>query len=395
MIVNQNIPDVSTISLAVKVIRNASVTDPADRVLRSVLRAQKGLPRGASAEVASMVFKYFRWKGWLKPEDRLEDQIAEAVNIAERWGRRPDNFSPVELRAKAIPAWALDEITFSPTWIRTLQEDPILWLRARRGHADPLLERFPATLSRKIPGALAYGGKEDLFGSVEFHSGEFEIQDIASQAVGLVCGARRGETWWDACAGEGGKTLYLSESMDNSGLIWASDRSKRRLANLRQRAARAQCFNYRVAEWDGSNRLPTKTKFDGVLLDAPCSGVGTWARNPHARWTTTREDVHELAKIQLNLLTNCSKAVKPGGRLIYSVCTLTNAETSGVVDAFQAVSPDFIPLAIPSPFDAEAPKSARQTWWTQYTGGNGMFIAIWKRAPAAPVVAAPATDATQ
>ncbi|MGC8000561.1 hypothetical protein ACP3XN_24520, partial [Salmonella enterica] len=83
--------------------------------------------------------------------------------------------------------------------------------------------------------------------------------------------------------------------MENSGLIWASDRAAWRLQKLKRRTARAKVFNYRVAMWDGGVKLPTKTKFDGVLVDAPCSGLGTWQRNPHARWTTTPGDVAELA----------------------------------------------------------------------------------------------------
>ncbi|HTI69529.1 MAG TPA: RsmB/NOP family class I SAM-dependent RNA methyltransferase [Candidatus Limnocylindria bacterium] len=366
-------------TLAAKIICKADEGIPADRVLKAILREQKGLQPGESAAVADSVFCFYRWRGWLNPAQKVEEQVEAARQLAERWHQKPHSFSPTELQNRAVPAWTKEEVTFTPTWLRTLQEDPILWLRARPGHADPLLERFPSSLSRKIPGAIAFAGKEDLFRSIEFHAGEFEIQDIASQAVGLVCGAKRGETWWDACAGEGGKTLYLSDCMENTGLIWASDRSKRRLQTLRQRAARARAFNYRAVEWDGSERLPTKTKFDGILLDAPCSGVGTWTRNPHARWTTTQADVHELAKIQAGLLANCSRLVKPGGRLIYSVCTLTNAETHGVADGFQAASPDFEPVEFKNPFQLEEPPAARQMWWTQYSGGNGMFVAMWRR----------------
>jgi 16S rRNA (cytosine967-C5)-methyltransferase len=101
--------------------------------------------------------------------------------------------------------------------------------------------------------------------------------------------------------------------MSNEGLIWASDRAQWRLAKLKQlkqRAARAKMFNYRAALWDGGDHLPTRTLFDGVLVDAPCSGVGTWHRNPHARWTTTANDVLELAEIQKRLLAEAARAVK-------------------------------------------------------------------------------------
>src|SRR4029077_8613282 len=92
---------------------------------------------------------------------------------------------------------------------------------------------------------------------------------------------------------------------------------------------------------------PTKTKFDGVLVDAPCSGVGTWQRNPQARWTTTLEDVRELGAVQGRLLAHVAPSVKPGGKLFYSVCTLTRVETSEVADTFTQAHADFEPMNLP------------------------------------------------
>jgi 16S rRNA (cytosine967-C5)-methyltransferase len=232
--------------------------------------------------------------------------------------------------------------------------------------------------------ALEYQGPKDLFRAPEFHAGEFEVQDIASQLVGLLCNPAPGETWWDACAGEGGKTLHLSDLMQNKGLIWASDRSERRLVFLKQRAARAKAFNYRVAPWDGSAKLPTKTKFDGVLIDAPCSGVGTWQRNPHARWTTTRGDVEELALIQQQLIFNAAAAVKPGGRLIYAVCTLTTKETVEAANLCSRQLPGFAPIEPPA-LPNVRPGASGQIWiWPQTFRGNGMFVSTWQRIPSNP-----------
>ncbi len=103
-----------------------------------------------------------------------------------------------------------------------------------------------------LPDAVIYEGAEDLFRTAEFHAGEFELQDISSQIVGWICDPQPGETWWDACAGEGGKTLHLCDLMRGKGLVWASDRAAWRLQKLkRERAARARVFNYRAALWDG------------------------------------------------------------------------------------------------------------------------------------------------
>jgi 16S rRNA (cytosine967-C5)-methyltransferase len=199
-----------------------------------------------------------------------------------------------------------------------------------------------------------------------------------SQAVALICAPQPGETWWDACAGEGGKTLHLSQLMENKGLIWATDKAEWRLNQFKIRARRAQCFNYRSKVWQGPGTLPTKTMFDGVLLDAPCSGLGTWHRNPHARWTATEKDVLELAALQQELLSKICNSVKPGGRLIYAVCTLSHAETTDVADYFDKNHPDFVPCPFPNPFQPRTEQS-RLFLWPQEVGGNGMFIASWER----------------
>jgi 16S rRNA (cytosine967-C5)-methyltransferase len=273
------------------------------------------------------------------------------------------------------------EIT--PVWARAIQAEPKLWLRAQRGQGGVLAESLGAAkLSKEVPDAVLYKGEEDLFKRDEFHAGEFEIQDIASQAVGWLCAPQPGETWWDACAGEGGKTLHLSALMRNKGLIWSSDRAEWRLKNLKRRAARAQVFNFRAAVWDGGAKLPTKTKFDGVLVDAPCSGVGTWQRNPHARWTTTLQDVTELAAVQKKLLAHAAPSVKPGGKLIYSVCTLTRSETEQVVADFNAkFAEQFEPMTLPQISENQSllTSAAAMTIWPQGVGGSGMFIAGWRR----------------
>jgi 16S rRNA (cytosine967-C5)-methyltransferase len=163
--------------------------------------------------------------------------------------------------------------------------------------------------------------------------------------------------------------------MQNKGLIWASDRAAWRLQKLKRRAARARMFNYRLFQWDGARKV--RTKFDGVLLDAPCSGVGTWHRNPHARWTTTLEDVIELKELQHRLLVNAAASVKSGGKLIYAVCTLTRAETTEVATEFERIVAGFSPLLMRHPLTGS---EASQLWiWPQEFGGNGMFVAAWRR----------------
>jgi 16S rRNA (cytosine967-C5)-methyltransferase len=167
--------------------------------------------------------------------------------------------------------------------------------------------------------------------------------------------------------------------MENKGLIWASDRAGWRLQRLRRRAGRARVFNYRTAAWDGGPKLPTKAKFDGVLVDAPCSGIGTWQRNPHARWTTTARDVIELGEAQQRILASAAAGVKEGGKLIYAVCTLARSETLEVAEAFEKQCPGFERLAMCDPLNRKAAERAHIWYWPQEFGGNGMFVAVWRR----------------
>lgn len=367
-----------------RIITASSREKPADLVLREHIKAEPELLPGDARAIAQTVFNYFRWRGWLDLTSPLSLQIRKARELAANFSAHPETFSDASLLDRVAPEWLRAELAFTPAWARAIQAEPRLWLRAKPGQGMALVEKLGAAKLEKtlLPDAIQYKGEEDLYKRPEFHGGEFEIQDIASQAVAWACAPQPGETWWDACAGEGGKTLHLSALMQNKGLIWASDRAEWRLKNLKRRAARAQVFNFRAALWDGGVRLPTKTKFDGVLVDAPCSGVGTWQRNPHARWTTTPADVKELAAIQKDLLAHAVAAVKPGGALVYAVCTLTRSETQAVADHFNAqFAAEFEPAKLPGVPASQSLGLAAPTLtiWPQDLGGNGMFIAGWRR----------------
>jgi 16S rRNA (cytosine967-C5)-methyltransferase len=374
------------VTLAAQIIAEASKDTPADSVLRRVFKGERELSRESSGRIARAVFARYRWQSWIDLNLRLSAQLQEAWTLAGEYADKPSAFPDQELMEKAVPSWISEQVAVSPVWVRCLQSEPKIWLRARTGKGPALasaLGNAQAAGEGRLADALLYSGQQDLFRTPEFHSGEFEIQDIHSQAVSWIASPAAGETWWDACAGEGGKTLHFSELMQNKGLIWASDRSVRRLTRLRQRAARAKAFNYRVVEWEGGPKPPTKTRFDGVLVDAPCSNVGTWQRNPHARWTLDKKDVEELAEIQLRLMLTAGGSVKPGGRLIYSVCTLTRAETVEVIERFLAERTDFRPLLVRNPFSESAPPQAQHSFWPQERDGNGMFISALQKIGAA------------
>jgi 16S rRNA (cytosine967-C5)-methyltransferase len=343
------------------------------------LRETHGLTQAQTTEVSRAVFDYYRWFGWLEPARPLEARLRRALELARGFAERPQSFSDEKLLARTLPGWINSQAEVTAAWVRTLQGPSPLWLRARSGDGARLARNLVDARVGPFPEAVLYLGQRDLFRNKEFQSGRFEIQDIASQAVGFLCDPRAGEIWWDACAGEGGKTLHLSDLMKNQGQIWATDRAAWRLKRLKLRAARARCFNYQTALWDGSAYLPTKTKFHGILVDAPCSGVGTWQRNPHARWTTTPDDVLELAAIQKRLLMHALCALRPGGKLIYAVCTLTRAETVEVADLVDRDRRDLVRLPLPDPVHPGQPPASRRWIWPQDLGGNGMFVAAWRK----------------
>ena len=377
----------------------ADRANPADVLLRRTLSDDWSPPD--RRWIARAVFAYFRWRGWLEPDclaressvtddpsatpiapRQLEDKVIEAIFLQDQFNLNPHRYPATELARRCVPGWLSRFASPPEEWLRVLQCEPTLWLRAKRGNAEGLAFQLgscrPAGTGL-LSEALAYRGTDDLYCLPAFHAGEFEIQDIASQMVSLLIAPQPGEKWWDVCAGEGGKTLHLADLMQNRGLIIATDRAEWRLRKLKRRAARARMFNYRAKVWDGSDKLPTRTAFDGVLIDAPCSGVGTWQRNPHARWTTFPQDIQELQQKQLALLIHASAAVKPGGKLAYAVCTLTRPETSDIRSAFDQTISGFTPLSLEFREGGCQSEGAEHFWWPQQTGGNGMYVALWKK----------------
>ena len=360
-----------------EVIRAAS-RKHADAALREYFRDRR-LPPEDQRKISRGVFGFFRWAGWVDMDAPLKEQIVEADELRHRYANDPKSFEDADLLAHAVPEWALAAAPISAPMIREWQREPRLWLRARPGEGRAIAKAFgDSEVHPKVPDAVSYNGPLDLYRTKEFHEGKFEIQDLSSQLVGHLCAPAPGQTWWDACAGEGGKTLHLCDQMQNKGLVWASDPAQWRLDILKKRCGRAKLFNYRIKKWEPSGVLPTKTKFDGVLVDAPCSGIGTWGKNPHARWSTKPEDVTELGALQKEILGKVAASVKPGGKLIYSVCTIANAETTEVAAWFNETFPQFRPLKTASPLKNGGKKS-EYLFLPQELQANAMYVALWER----------------
>lgn len=177
-----------------------------------------------------------------------------------------------------------------------------------------------------------------------FQSGAIEVQDEGSQLLAQIVGARRGEMVVDFCAGAGGKTLALGAAMRNTGRLYAFDVSDKRLAKLKPRLARSGLSNVHPGVIAHENDAKVKRlagKIDRVLVDAPCSGLGTLRRNPDMKWRQTPDSVAELNAKQTAILSGAARMLKPGGRLVYATCSLLDEENEAVAAQFMATHPDF------------------------------------------------------
>ncbi|MCP5269212.1 MAG: RsmB/NOP family class I SAM-dependent RNA methyltransferase [Zoogloeaceae bacterium] len=177
-----------------------------------------------------------------------------------------------------------------------------------------------------------------------FLDGSIEVQDEGSQLLAYLVAPKRGEMVADFCAGAGGKTLILGALMRSSGRLYAFDVAEKRLANLKPRLARSGLSNVHPVRIESENDQKVKRlagKIDRVLVDAPCSGLGTLRRNPDLKWRQTEESVAELVAKQTSILASASRLVKPGGRLVYATCSLLPEENDAIVTAFLASHADF------------------------------------------------------
>jgi 16S rRNA (cytosine967-C5)-methyltransferase len=197
------------------------------------------------------------------------------------------------------------------------------------------------------PWGLRLAGKPQINKLKLFEEGAIEVQDEGSQLLALLLDAKRGEMVADFCAGAGGKTLAIGAAMRNSGRLYAFDTSAHRLEALKPRLARSGLSNVHPAAiaHERDERIKRLAgKLDRVLVDAPCSGLGTLRRNPDLKWRQKPQDLEELCKKQSAILASAARLVKSGGRLVYATCSVLPQENEAIAQAFSAAHPDFVPL---------------------------------------------------
>jgi 16S rRNA (cytosine967-C5)-methyltransferase len=240
------------------------------------------------------------------------------------------------------------------------------------------------------PWGLRVQGKPALNKLDVFTRGDVEVQDEGSQLLALLTDAKRSEMVVDFCAGAGGKTLALGAAMRNTGRLYAFDTSGHRLAALKPRLARSGLSNVypvQIAHERDERIKRLAGKIDRVLVDAPCSGLGTLRRNPDMKWRQSPGAVNELHDKQAAILSSASRLLKPGGRLVYATCSLLEAENEDIALAFSELhGRDFKPLPAAEAL-ARAHVASADTLvsgdfmrlWPHRHGTDGFFAALWER----------------
>lgn len=235
------------------------------------------------------------------------------------------------------------------------------------------------------PLGIRVGGKPALTKLKVFEDGWIEVQDEGSQLLCGLVAPRRGEMIVDFCAGAGGKTLALGGAMRSSGRLYAFDVSERRLGKLKPRLARSGLSNVHPVLIDSEHDAKIKRlagKIDRVLVDAPCSGLGTLRRNPDLKWRQNEAALAELTPKQASILASAARLVKVGGRLVYATCSVLPAENEAIVDAFLAEHPGFalVPAGdVLAEQRMELEMGDYLSLWPHRHGTDGFFAAVLER----------------
>ncbi|MDP3135883.1 MAG: RsmB/NOP family class I SAM-dependent RNA methyltransferase [Burkholderiaceae bacterium] len=400
---------------------------PADAVVSRFFRDNKSLGPRERATLAETVYTVLRKKllfdhlapsgsgpkerrlailGFHGPRDFLKSALSDQE---KNWLDQCDQVRPEDLLERHrhnLPEWLvqpLREQLGGEFWLlaESLSQPAPLDLRVnalsdKRADVQKELKiaGIPAKVTPYSPWGLRLDSKPALTRLDAFARGAIEVQDEGSQLLALLLDARRGEMVVDFCAGAGGKTLAIGACMRNTGRLYAFDTAAHRLDALKPRLARSGLSNVHPAAIaherdDRVKRLAGK--IDRVLVDAPCSGLGTLRRNPDLKWRQSPESVQEMAVKQLAILQGASRLLKSGGRLVYATCSLLPQENEAIARAFGEANPDFTPLdaaEILSGLKIEQAASLcsgpeRGTeylrLWPHKHGTDGFFAAIWVR----------------
>ena len=367
---------------------------PADAVLSRFFRERPHLGHRDRGEIAERVYAVLRhrrsletWAGRTNPRALLLAWLmrGEGWSLArlEPWLEKGERAwlaerkaaAPVLSRAERLdaPDWLIERLdaAYGPAETEALlaasnRPAPLdLRVNSWRTTREAVLARLQAdgidcAPTPFSPLGIRVQGKPALHAHPLFQEGMFEVQDEGSQLVTLLVAPRRGQTVVDFCAGAGGKTLQLAAALRNTGQVYAFDVSAGRLAKLKPRLVRSGLTNVQpmVLAHERDERLARlEGKADRVLVDAPCSGLGTLRRNPDLKWRQHPALIAELQEKQCAILAAAARLVRPGGRLVYVTCSLLPEENEAVLEAFLAQEPRFSLLdPLPLLFKAGVPE---------------------------------------
>lgn len=349
---------------------------------------------------------------WAMTADKIaeafqEDKFAPAVPLAqlEAAGQRNLTFADPHVEAD-VPPWCGDHLaeSFGEEWVeeaKALAERPPLDLRVNTllSNRDKVLKALskqgakPTTIARngvRIKAPRREGRLPNVQAEPAFQKGWFEVQDEGSQIVADLVFAQPGEQVFDFCAGAGGKTLALAAAMENKGQVHAWDADKQRLAPIFERLRRAGTRNVQVHAAD-DDLSPLEGRFDRVMVDAPCTGSGTWRRHPDAKWRVTPKQLEQRCAEQAAILDDAARFVRPGGYLCYITCSVFADENETQIYAFGDRHAGWSLLSAGEVwqdlygFDKPQPWSADfncVTLTPRTTGTDGFFFAVMQRAAA-------------
>ncbi len=361
---------------------------PADRIVADWARSNRYAGSKDRRAVRELVYGAIRACGPLPANGRaamlrLAETQPEIAVLFDGSTYGPASVSDGEAPAVGgiAPDWLVRELAASEIddeEARALLDRAPLDLRVNTLKADRATLALPARAApTEAPQGLRLESGTPVEQWAEYRDGLVEVQDTGSQVACMAVGAQPGETVLDLCAGGGGKTLALAAAMDNRGRLIASDTDRGRLSRLDPRARRAGAGMIETHLLDPGREFEAlaelESAVDAVLVDAPCSGTGTWRRNPEARWRLDEAQLARYVQVQARLLDLAARFVKPGGRLVYVTCSLLDAEGAGGIDRFLAAHPDWSADMPALPLGRPRGKGVRLT--PHHDRTDGFFIA--------------------
>jgi 16S rRNA (cytosine967-C5)-methyltransferase len=397
---------------------------PADAVVSRYFREHRSLGPRERATLAETAYAVLRRKllfehlagsgsgprerrlailGFAGPRDFLKSALSEPEKA---WLDHCDAIDPASLSERHrhnLPEWLAEPLKvqigddFWPL-VQALNEPAPLDLRVntltdkREDVRQELkLAGIDARPTPYSPWGLRVQDKPALTRLDAFARGAIEVQDEGSQLLALLTDARRGQMVVDFCAGAGGKTLALGAAMRNTGRLYAFDVSAHRLDNLKPRLARSKLSNVHPAAiaHERDDRIKRLAgKIDRVIVDAPCSGLGTLRRNPDLKWRQSPQSLAELTAKQAAILESAARLLKAGGRIVYATCSLLRAEDEDIAAAFTAAHPGFRRLCVRELLEAAKVPDAASLCsadgqdlrlWPQRHGTDGFYASAWEK----------------